>query len=134
MTSQQPINPNFLAEPDLGYGQLFRVLVRRRWWLIAGLLIGLGLGGVAGYRDKKFYTSSLQLLVESNYQSRKAGAEKAFTDPQLVVDVGTQIQLLQSGKLVRRAAIPRNESGKSPNGAGISSIATGWASGGGRQR
>jgi polysaccharide biosynthesis transport protein len=97
-------NSSFLAEPDLGYGQLFGVLVRRRWWLISGLLLGLLLGGVAGYRDQKIYTSSLQLLVEPNYRSRNpAESGAALTDNQVGVDVGTQIQLLQTGKLIQRA-------------------------------
>jgi polysaccharide biosynthesis transport protein len=96
-------NSGFLAEPDLGYGQLFGVLVRRRWWLISGLLLGLLLGGVAGYRDQKIYTSSLQLLVEPNYRSRNPAEPGATqTDTQVGVDVGTQIQLLQTGKIIQR--------------------------------
>jgi polysaccharide biosynthesis transport protein len=101
MTTNPSINPNFMAEPDLGYGQLFGVLLRRRWWLISGLLLGLALGGIAGYRDQKFYTSALQLLVEPNYRSRNAAG--ALVDSQVVVDTATQVQLLQSATLVRRA-------------------------------
>jgi capsular exopolysaccharide synthesis family protein len=92
-----------LPEPDLGYGQLFGVLVRRRWWLIGGLLIGLTLGGIVGVRQKPTFTSGLQLLVEPNYVSKKGGAEGDFADVQIQADMATQLQLLQSTKLLKRA-------------------------------
>jgi polysaccharide biosynthesis transport protein len=93
-----------LAEPDLGYGQLFGVLIRRRLWLISGVLLGITLGGVAGYLAKPTFTSSLQLLVEPNYRSKKIDATKQeFSDVQVEVDIATQTELLKSTKLLQRA-------------------------------
>ncbi len=92
-----------MTEPDLGYGQLFGVLIRRRLWLISGLLLGMTLGGIAGYRAKPTYTSSLQMLVEPNYRSTKADAGKEFSDVTVEVDIGTQTELLKSTKLVQQA-------------------------------
>ncbi len=92
-----------MSEPDLGYGQLFNVLIRRRLWLISGILLGMTLGGIAGYRAKPTYTSSLQMLVEPNYRSTKADAGKEFSDVTVEVDIGTQTELLKSTKLVQQA-------------------------------
>jgi polysaccharide biosynthesis transport protein len=101
------INPSStlttMTEPDLGYGQLFGVLIRRRLWLISGILLGMTLGGIAGYRAKPTYTSSLQMLVEPNYRSKKVDAGKEFSDVQVEVDIGTQTELLKSTKLVQQA-------------------------------
>jgi polysaccharide biosynthesis transport protein len=102
------INPSStlaaMTEPDLGYGQLFGVLIRRRLWLISGILLGMTLGGIAGYNAKPTYTSSLQMLVEPNYRSKKVDAgKKEFSDVQVEVDIGTQTELLKSTKLVQQA-------------------------------
>jgi polysaccharide biosynthesis transport protein len=101
------INPSStlttMTEPDLGYGQLFGVLIRRRLWLISGILLGMTLGGIAGYRAKPTYTSSLQMLVEPNYRSKKVDAGKEFSDVTVEVDIGTQTELLKSTKLVQQA-------------------------------
>jgi polysaccharide biosynthesis transport protein len=102
------INPisslNTLTEPDLGYGQLFGVLIRRRLWLISGILLGITCGGVAGYLAKPTFTSSLQLLVEPNYRSKKIDATKQeFSDVQVEVDIATHTELLKSTKLLQRA-------------------------------
>jgi polysaccharide biosynthesis transport protein len=95
---------NVLAEPDIGYGQLFGVLVRRRWWLIIGVLLGLTAGGISGYLAKPTFTSSLQMLVEPNYRSKKVDPTKEeFSDVQVEVDMGTQTELLKSNKLIQRA-------------------------------
>ncbi|MBE9030255.1 polysaccharide biosynthesis tyrosine autokinase [filamentous cyanobacterium LEGE 11480] len=94
-----------IQEPDLGYGQLLGILLRRRWWLISGVLVGITLGGILGYRAKPTFTSSLQLLVEPNYRSKNnaRGGEAEFSDVQVEVDIATQTQLLKSTKLVQRA-------------------------------
>lgn len=102
MPENQSSTLSMLAEPDLGYGQLFGVLIRRRWWLISGLLIGLTLGGVAASRQRSTYTSALQLLVEPNYRGKNPTSSE-FADVQINVDLSTQMQLLQSTKLLQRA-------------------------------
>jgi polysaccharide biosynthesis transport protein len=104
MANHPASNLAAMAEPDLGYGQLFGVLIRRRLWLISGILLGMTLGGIAGYRAKPTYTSSLQMLVEPNYRSKKIDAGKEqFSDVQVEVDIGTQNELLKSTKLVQQA-------------------------------
>lgn len=100
--SSSILNP--ATEPEVGYGQLFGVLVRRRGWLMSGLLLGLALGGVAALLQKPTFTSALQLLVEPNYSSKNASdAKDEFADVQVQVDMATQLQLLQSTKLIQRA-------------------------------
>jgi polysaccharide biosynthesis transport protein len=97
-----PFSP--LAEPDLGYGQLFAVLLRQRWWVISAILVGLAIGGALGLREKPIFTSAMQLQVEPNYRSKNAAANTSeFADTQVEVDTITQMNLMQSSNLLRRA-------------------------------
>ncbi|MEB3292466.1 MAG: polysaccharide biosynthesis tyrosine autokinase [Synechococcales bacterium] len=108
-SAQTPPAINAIAPPseaDLGYGQLFGVLWRNRWWLVLGLLAGLGLGGLVTLKQKHTYVSNMQLLIEPLVQSKSRGAklQDDFTDPNVSIDAGTQISLLQSSDLLKEAA------------------------------
>ena len=52
-----------MAEQDPGYGKIFAVLVRRRFWLLGGLSIGLVIAVFINVISKPKYTSSMRLLV-----------------------------------------------------------------------
>jgi polysaccharide biosynthesis transport protein len=101
---------NFMTSTDAdpGYGQLFAILMRRRFWLIgvscgvAALALGMTL------LEKPSFQSSMRLLVEPNYQGKRAigqqqSPESQFTDINVEVDSATQISLMQSSGLIRRA-------------------------------
>jgi polysaccharide biosynthesis transport protein len=101
-TPSLPFSP--LAEPDLGYGQLFAVLLRQRWWVLSAMLVGLAIGGAMGLKEKPVFTSSMQLQVEPNYRSKNnADKSSEFSDTQVEVDTITQMNLMQSSNLLRRA-------------------------------
>lgn len=87
---------------DLGYGQLFSVLLRRKFWVVIPLFLSLGLAAAHTSRQEPTYSSSMQLLVESNYQSKKLGAGGDFVDPNVAVDNATQLSLMRSSELMRR--------------------------------
>lgn len=93
----------------LGYGQLLSVLVRRRVILIGVLLSCLVIATLSSLRKDETYRSSMQLLVEPNYnqnpQVLRGGPgdgrnnEPVFSD----IDYATQVRLMQSPILVERA-------------------------------
>ena len=60
-------NINSIVETEAGYGELFAVLIRRRFWLLSVLFIVLAAATAKALKEKPTYTSSMQLLVESNY-------------------------------------------------------------------
>jgi succinoglycan biosynthesis transport protein ExoP len=100
-------NLNTIPETEPGYGQLFAILIRRRYWLLGVLCIALAVSTVKAVRAKPTYQSSLQLLVEpiikGSTQEGQAGAEKEIVDPKLEVDSATQLSLMQSTQLLQSA-------------------------------
>lgn len=98
-------NLNVVAETDPGYGQLFAVLVRRRFWLLSVVCAVLSIATVRTLTEKPTYQSSMQLLVEPNYQGKQgsAGAESKFTESNVVIDSATQLNLMRSSQLLQKA-------------------------------
>jgi len=97
-------NINSIAETEAGYGELFAVLIRRRFWLLSVLCIVLAAATVKALKEKPTYTSSMQLLVESNYQGKKGSkTENQFADSNVEIDNATQLSLMQGSLLIQRA-------------------------------
>ena len=100
-------NLNTVPETDPGYGQLFAILIRRRYWLLGIFCMALAIATVQAVKTKPTYQSSLQLLVEPNYQSKKeggqGGSDKQLVDPNIEVDIATQLNLMQSTQLIQKA-------------------------------
>lgn len=93
-------------ENEGGYGQLLAVLVRRRLWVVGGLVAAVAIAALYTLRQEPTYISSMQLLVEPNYQgkpNRNSGLENEFADANVEVDSATQINLMQSSALLRQA-------------------------------
>lgn len=59
------------AETDSGYGQLFAVLLRRRFWFLGVLGVVVVLATLKTFTQEPTYKSSMQLLVEPNYQEKQ---------------------------------------------------------------
>jgi capsular exopolysaccharide synthesis family protein len=92
------------AEADVGYGQLLGVLLRRRFWLLGVLAATLGIAALYSLRQKPVYVSSMQLLVEPNYQGKPGkGLENEFSDAGVQIDNATQVSLMQSSSLLQKA-------------------------------
>ena len=100
-------NLNAVGETDPGYGQLFAILIRRRFWLFGVLCVVLALATAKTMRAKPTYQSSMQLLVEANYQAKKGdgGVETPFADSNVEVDNATQLSLMRSSVLIQKAVI-----------------------------
>jgi len=97
-------NINSIPETEAGYGELFAVLIRRRFWLLSVLCIVLAVATVKALKEKPTYKSSMQLLVESNYQGKKGSkTENQFADSNVEIDNATQLSLMQGSLLIQRA-------------------------------
>ncbi|MGL5065925.1 MAG: GumC family protein [Microcoleus sp.] len=96
-----------IAETEAGYGELFAVLIRRRFWLLSILCIITAAATVKALKEKPTYQSSMQILVEANYQGKKnskADSQFAqFADPSVEVDNATQLKLMQGSQLIKKA-------------------------------
>lgn len=102
MTQQ---NINMLDETEPGYGQLFAILMRRRFWLLGVMLGTLGVAALLTLKAKPTYQSSMQLLVESSYQGKKreGSTENQFADSNIEIDSATQLNLMRSSQLLGKA-------------------------------
>lgn len=104
--TQTSFNP--AIESEAGYGQIFAILLRRRFWVLGMLVAAIGVAALQTMRQPPTYVSSMQLLIESNYQGKptgKNGLENDFSDTNVQADTGTQINLMQSSELLRRAMV-----------------------------
>jgi len=109
-----------LVEKDPGYGKIFAVLARRRFWLLGGLGLGLVIAVFINIRSKPKYTSSMRLLVESTYKS--SANASSFIDSNVQIDYATQLSLLQSSTLFQKAATLLNDKYPGITGADLQSL------------
>lgn len=98
-------NFNHAIETEPGYGQIFAVLIRRRFWLIGVLCGALTIAIVITLKSDPIYKSSMRLLMQPNYQTKKEVAEGAvgkFTDSSVEIDYSTQINVMRSSVLMHK--------------------------------
>ncbi|MBD2384413.1 GumC family protein [Cylindrospermum sp. FACHB-282] len=104
---QNSLNPHITPVPETepGYGQLFAVLIRRFPWFLLVFISSTAIAGIVTFKTHPTYKSSMQLLVEPNYQGKKVGAgvESQFTDSNVEIDTATQQNLMQSSGLIQKA-------------------------------
>ncbi len=100
INTAQTITGSVTTEKDLGYGKIFAVFVRRRFWLFGGLGLGLVIAVFINIYSKPKYTSIMRLLVESTYKS----SSSSFIDSSVQIDYATQLNLLQSSSMFQKAA------------------------------
>jgi len=92
-------------ETELGYGQLLSILIRRRNCLLGTFIGFLSATAIVTLLLPSTYQSSLQLLVEPNYQGKRNQAEHepSFADSNVEVDYSTQLTLMRSSQLLEKA-------------------------------
>ncbi|BAZ17320.1 capsular exopolysaccharide family protein [Calothrix sp. NIES-4071] len=108
---QTTVNPmlNSSADNDPGYGQLLAVLVRRLPWFIAVFLASLAVAGYITKRTPPTYKSTMQFLVEPNYEAKVQQGDATqtqqnqFTDPGVQVDTATQLNLMRNSEHIQKA-------------------------------
>lgn len=96
------------AKDEWGYGQLFSILLRRKFWFAGLFLSVLLITGLITLITKPSYRSSMRVLVEPNYKSRpqpngNSSQNDSLTDPQVQVDITTQLEVLESSELLEKA-------------------------------
>ncbi|MBW4623153.1 MAG: polysaccharide biosynthesis tyrosine autokinase [Cyanosarcina radialis HA8281-LM2] len=91
------------AEAEVGYGQLFGILLRRWPWILAVFAAVMSVTAIKAATAPDTFQSSLQLQVEPNYQSKGPGGETDFTDTTVQVDTATQLTLMRSSQLLEKA-------------------------------
>jgi polysaccharide biosynthesis transport protein len=94
------------VEDNSGYGQLFALLLRRKYWFLASFLGAVGIAVLVSLLMKPTYRSSMQLLVEQNYRGKPEQESKSptsqFADSGIQVDYATQLTLMNSSILIQQ--------------------------------
>ncbi|MFB2897668.1 GumC family protein [Aerosakkonemataceae cyanobacterium BLCC-F50] len=106
MVSVNANNFNTTTENEPGYGQLLAILMRRRYWLLSIFSVVLVITTIITLITKPTYKSSMQLLVEPNYQGKREdskNAENDFADSNVEIDYATQLNLMRSSQLIQKA-------------------------------
>ena len=93
---------------DLGYGELLKILWRRRFWFFGVLAGVLSLTALISLKTQPVYLSSMQLLVEPNYRG-KGDSETQFADSGVEIDYATQLNLMRSSGLLNKAVAKLQE-------------------------
>ncbi|PSP23203.1 MAG: capsular biosynthesis protein [Cyanobacteria bacterium SW_8_48_13] len=92
------------TETEFGYGQLFAILWRRRFWFLGVFCGVLSIAIPLALSKEPTYRSSMELLVEPNYQENGGdGGESEVTDSAVDVDYATQLNLMRSSELLQKA-------------------------------
>jgi len=90
-------NLHTVDEPEMGYGQLLSILLRRIAWLGGAVVVTLGLAIVLTLQEEAIYRSTMRLLVEPNYRQRVDITEEDFDASALSqTDYVTQLNLMRS--------------------------------------
>ena len=99
-----------MAEPGNGatLHSYLVVLRRRKWWVIALALLGLGASLALSLTEPKQYSATAQLLVQSSGQSITLGSASGGVTP---TDVQTDLQLATSAPVIR---LVRGQLGTAP--------------------
>lgn len=91
-------------ENDLGYGKLFSVLLRRRYWFLGVLGVALSLATVKALNQVPEYESSFQLLIESVYSNKGGNSgENVYEDLNVEIENhATQLEVMRSSQLLEK--------------------------------
>jgi succinoglycan biosynthesis transport protein ExoP len=97
--------PEIHSETDLGYGKLFAILLRRRFWLLSIFVIVVSITIVkTKWYTEPTYESKMQLLVEPNFPARPSGLQEERENLTSKQDYATQLTLMRSSKFTETAA------------------------------
>ncbi|QLE56095.1 polysaccharide biosynthesis tyrosine autokinase [Nostoc sp. TCL26-01] len=93
------------ADSEPSYGKIFSVFLRRSPWFLMAFITTVALAGLITARTKPIYKSTMQLLIEPNYQGKNegGGTESQFLEPDIQIDTATQLNLMQSTGLIQQA-------------------------------
>ncbi|MEM8805211.1 MAG: polysaccharide biosynthesis tyrosine autokinase [Cyanobacteria bacterium P01_G01_bin.38] len=94
--------PSTVDKPEIGYGQLLRILVRRSVWFGGAIIAALGIAIAFTLKEEPVYQSSMQLLVEPNYRQTVdiTGQQEGPRSATSQTDYATQLNLMRSKSFV----------------------------------
>ncbi len=106
-TLNPAMNPALEPESEFGYGQLFGIIWRRRWWFLGVFGSAIAIAAFFASQEEPLYQSSMQLLVEPNFEERLIQADldnnsTNYRSPN-DSDYATELNLLRSETLISRA-------------------------------
>jgi succinoglycan biosynthesis transport protein ExoP len=95
----------FQDDEDFGYGQLFRILLRRWPWIVGTLGLSIAAAILLASREKPSYLSSMQLIVEPNFEEQLSPSDLNPSNDRRVneIDYATQLNLMRSEQFVAQA-------------------------------
>ncbi|MFM9158770.1 MAG: Wzz/FepE/Etk N-terminal domain-containing protein, partial [Dolichospermum sp.] len=90
---------------EAGNGKIFALLWRQFPWILLVFLSSTAMAGIMALKTEPSFKSTMQLLVEPNYQGEKEtdNSESQFTDTNIEIDTATQLNLMQSSGLIQKA-------------------------------
>ncbi|WP_204140546.1 tyrosine-protein kinase domain-containing protein [Halomicronema sp. CCY15110] len=108
MDSVSSISEPQLTQPqteDFGYGKLLQIILRRWPWVLGALLFTVTLATLRAFTQKPVYRSTMQLLIEPNFQDQLQASdltpyEELSSDD---IDYATQLNLLRSEQFLEQA-------------------------------
>lgn len=95
-----------IAEEDIGYGHLLKILVRRGFWFFGTFCVTLAAAAFVAVNSKPNYESSMQLLVEPNFDEELNLTEAESPPPSArsnQIDYATQLNLMRSVEFIQDA-------------------------------
>lgn len=101
--SQHSLNTQ--EQEEFGYGQIFAVLLRRWPWLLGSLGLAVGVAAYQASQLRPVYYSSMELIVEPNFQQQLSASDLVPYDERSVneVDYATQLNLMRSAQFIEMA-------------------------------
>ncbi|MCU0525733.1 MAG: polysaccharide biosynthesis tyrosine autokinase [Elainella sp. Prado103] len=100
--TEAKFNPS--SEPEFGYGQLFGMLLRRWVWIACAVGVGLAGGTYVSMNQRPVYISSMQLIVEPNFDNELTEADLTGVSNWRVsdTDYATQLNLMRSAQFIEQ--------------------------------
>ncbi len=100
--TETKLNPS--SESEFGYGQLFGVLLRRWAWITCAVSIGLAGGVYVAMNQRPTYVSSMQLIVEPNFDQDLREEDLTGVSNLRVsdTDYATQLNLMRSDQFIEQ--------------------------------
>ncbi|MEA5465670.1 GumC family protein [Leptothoe sp. PORK10 BA2] len=94
-----------VEKPEIGYGQLLNILIRRFAWFGGAIVGTVGIAIALTLKENPVYQSSMQVLVEPNYRQTvdiTAGQQEGRRSSSSQTDYATQLNLMRSKSFIEQ--------------------------------
>lgn len=94
---------------DISYGKIITALLSRWPWIAGSVLICVAGSLLLAVREKPVYSSSMQLIVEPNFEQRldleNIGSQPQQNNQMNAIDYATQLSLMRSEKFINEVLV-----------------------------